>query len=121
MQSDDDGRWFAEVRSYNENVPDESCYASGSWVEGASQVSVLTVSAYSCAALRYASRRLRCTWVISVLSILFLPALSCGASVASSWLETMLAGFASEHDIGKKEAILYQITSRFGEAAGPGL
>jgi HEAT repeats len=110
------GRRQAMFRRYNENMPDEWCYASGLWVEGASQG-----SACFWPALRSASRRLRRTWVISALSILFLPSLPFGQSRSSSGLETMLASFASEHDTGKKEAILYQITSRFGEAAGPGL
>lgn len=40
---------------------------------------------------------------------------------ANSELEAILSAFVAEHDLRPKEAILYRITSRFGEAAGPTL
>jgi hypothetical protein len=58
---------------------------------------------------------------VSVISIIVPPSVPFGQSRESSGLETLLVSLASEHDIGKKEAVLTQITRRFGEVAGPGL
>ena len=66
-------------------------------------------------------RRLRHTWVLSLISILVPPSVAFDQNRERPVLETLLVSLASEHDIAKKEEVLMQITRRFGEVAGPGL
>jgi HEAT repeat protein len=49
------------------------------------------------------------------------PRLSSAQPPTTSDLQAMLSAFVVARDLGQKEAILNRLTSRFGEAAGPGL
>jgi len=64
---------------------------------------------------------LRSSVVPVLLALITLPLVSYAQPDTASDLQGMLSAFVVARDLGQKEAILYGLTSRFGESAGPGL
>ena len=64
---------------------------------------------------------MRSSVVPVLLALITSPLVSYAQPDTASDLQGILSAFVVARDLGQKEAILYGLTSRFGESAGPGL